>query len=84
MFISSPRPIPTPTEHFTGKSGQEMDLAPVIAMNPDSLDPLEYATEMGKSQILKQNISEAISCRKLKFDGVMFWKFSFFFVYKIL
>ena len=25
--------IPTPTEYFTVKSGQEMDLAPVIAMN---------------------------------------------------
>ena len=28
MFI-----LPTPTEYFTVKSGQEMDLAPIIAMD---------------------------------------------------
>ena len=39
MFISSPRLIPTPTEYFTGKSGQEMDLAQVFAINPDPFDP---------------------------------------------
>ena len=32
MFVP-PRPIPTPTEYFTVTSEQEMNLAPVIAIN---------------------------------------------------
>ena len=33
IIIIFPSVIPTPTEYFTVRSGQEMDLAPVIGVN---------------------------------------------------